>query len=268
MKPKQCLDLVRELVEARQTVTTIRALSARCDNFSLADAYVVASFVDAEWTNADHHRNGVKIGLTNEHKWAALGVSAPMWGRTYTDTTVDDCTSPVYIHALVSPRVEAEVIVGLARTLEPGASATEVALAIDWVALGFELVDSHVADWNVKPSDLVADFGAHAGLVIGPRRRLGPTELVGLAQLTVELSNGTASSIAGRGDALLGGPVPAMVAHLAAPDAPILEAGSIVSTGTLTGMAHPIVAGEQWLLEPTSGPLPGVELNLSAAGNE
>jgi 2-keto-4-pentenoate hydratase len=223
--------------------------------------------VDREWTRAGHQRNGVKIGLTNQKTWPALDVKAPIWGRTYADTTVDSSATPVDIDACVAPRIEAEVVVGLARRLGPGASAAQVTAAVDWAALGFELVDSHVADWKVRPADLVADFGVHAGLVIGPRRRLSATELVALGHVGVELINEDALAIPGRGDAVLGGPVPAIVAHLAAANAPILDAGSVVSTGALTGGAHPIAGGEHWRLEPTSGPLPGLELTLSTGGH-
>src|SRR6185437_8188829 len=169
---------------------------------------------------------------------------------------------------LLAPRIEAEVIVGIAHALEPGASATEVAAAIAWAALGFELVDCHVEQWRVTAADLVADFGVHAALVIGPRRRLTPTESMALDQLSIELSNGLAPAKPGRGDAVLGGPVRAIAALLAAPDAPTLRAGSVVSTGALTGGAHPIAAGERWHLTPTSGPLPGATLSLSDSGGQ
>jgi 2-keto-4-pentenoate hydratase len=267
MEPRDYLELAHELVDARQRIVAVTAPSARSDDFSLADAYAVAALVDSEWTRAGHRRNGVKIGLTNQKIWPALGVDAPIWGRTYADTTLDSSSAPVDIHACVDPRLEGEVVVGLAGTLGPRASAAEVAEAIDWAALGFELVDSHVEAWKVRPADLVADFGAHAGLVIGPRRRLSAAELVALGQLGVDLINEGASPVPGRGEVVLGGPVPAIVAHLAAANAPILDSGSLVATGSLTGQAHPIGGGERWRLEPTSGPLPGLEVTLSKGGH-
>lgn len=267
MEPRDHLALAHELVDARQRVVAIPSPSASRDDLSLADAYAVAGLVEQEWARAGHQRNGVKIGLTNHDKWPTLGVSAPIWGRTYADTTVDSSATPVNIDRCVASRIEAEVVVGLARTLEPGASAPEVAEAVEWAALGFEIVDSHVADWKVRPVDLVSDFGAHAGLVIGARRSLSVTELVALGHVGIELTSGAASPVQGRGDAVLGGPVPAIVAHLAAADAPILEAGSVVTTGALTGQAHSIKAGEHWRLETTSGALPGVELTLSTEGH-
>jgi len=267
MDSRRCYALAQELLDARRTVSTIAPPSGRDDaRMSQEDAYIVAAMLDHEWTQAEHRSNGVKIGLTDAAKWPALGVSAPMWGRTYVDTTHDSAENPVDIRSCVAARVEAEVIVGLSRPLEPGATAPEVAQAIDWAALGFELVDSHVADWNVTPTDLIADFGAHAGLVIGPRRRLTQSELLELGNVTIELTNGVGSPIPGAGARVLGGPIPAIVAVLAATEAPVLGAGSVVSTGALTGGAHGIAPGQRWRLEPAAGPLAGVELIL--AGSE
>jgi 2-keto-4-pentenoate hydratase len=119
MEPRDYLELAHELVDARQRIVAVTAPSARSDDFSLADAYAVAASVDSEWTRAGHRRNGVKIGLTRQEGWPGLGVDAPIWGRTYADTTVDSSSAPVDIHACVAPRLEGEVVVGLAGTLGP-----------------------------------------------------------------------------------------------------------------------------------------------------
>ena len=48
----------------------------------------------------------------------------------------------------------------------------------------------------------------------------------------------------------------------AQPDAPPLEAGEVVSTGTLTD-AHPVAAGETWSTELEGLPLPGMTVRFS-----
>ena len=39
-----------------------------------------------------------------------------------------------------------------------------VLASVEWLALGFEIVDSVFADWKFQPADFVAAFGLHAAL--------------------------------------------------------------------------------------------------------
>lgn len=259
-------DVVHGLVLARQQVSCLAAPSSREGGLTLSEAYGIAGAVGAEWSCAGHTADGIKIGLTAQSKWDLLGVTGPFWGTTYDSTTRDAGSKPLDLSACVAPRLEAEIVVGLARALEPGAGVDEVAHAVAWAALGFELVDCHVADWKVTAPDLVADFGAHAGLVVGPRTALTPDEVLGLSHVAIELSCYGMKPVPGQGEAVLGGPAQAISMLLAGPDAPSLRAGSLVSTGALTGGAHPVVPGQSWSIDALAGPLTSVSVTLAPTG--
>lgn len=251
-----------DLVDARRHRRVVTAPGRRGDVFSLADGYALGAEVARLWSAGGHVRSGVKVGLTYRHKWDALGISAPVWAPVYSDQVTD--AGSFSMAPLVSPRVEAEVIVGLASDLGPGASSDEVAAAVGWAALGFEVVDCHYEGWSLTPPDLVADFGVHAGLVIGPARPLTVDELLGLAGLGITLIADGSPVAAGSGAEVVGGPMRAVAALLAAPHAPVLPAGSLVSTGALTGGAHPVSAGQTWRIEPEGGLLTGTAARWDA----
>ena len=160
---------------------------------------------------------------------------------------------------LTAPRVEAEIVVELAAELGPGAGLDAIADAISWAALAFEFVDCHYEDWALKPPDLVADFCAHAGLVIGPPAQLPRAELLNLDTFPVELRSDGSTACDGSGERVAGGPLRAIAAVLAAPHAPTVPAGALIMTGALTGGAHPAEVGQDWLLAPgRSDVRPGV----------
>jgi 2-keto-4-pentenoate hydratase len=262
---QQCLEMSHRLVLARQTATCVTAPSAVYDEVTLEDAYLVARCLEDEWSKDGHQANGVKLGLTDVSKWPALGINNPTWGRTYVDTTTESTSASIKLDQLVSPRIEAEVVVGLARALVPNASPDNVVDAIGWVALGFEVVDCHVGNWNVTAADLIADFGAHAGLIIGPRHVLRRSEILMLQDLSVRVTNRSAEIAQGKGHTVAGGPVQAIVAFLSAPHATSLSAGTLISTGALTG-SHALAEGDHWSVSPFSGPLTPVSLTVVSSG--
>ena len=121
-----------------------------------------------------------------------------------------------------------------------------VANCIEWVAIGFEIVDSHFADWRFTAAEAVADFGVHAALVVGTpwrvaaedRHRLAST----LESLKVSLSGGKDFRADGAGRNALGNPLLSL-AHLARvlatqPWAAPLESGEVITTGTLTPLPN------------------------------
>ena len=52
--------------------------------------------------------------------------------------------------------------------------------AVDWLALGFEIIDCPFADWKFQPPDFVAACGLHAALVVGPPRKIEPGMIAAL----------------------------------------------------------------------------------------
>jgi 2-oxo-3-hexenedioate decarboxylase len=213
---------------------------------------------------------GRKIGFTNRTIWAEYDVWAPIWGTMY-DSTVQrlvGADARFALDRLVEPRIEPEIVFGLARAPQPGMDEAALLGCIDWVAHGFEIVQSLFPDWKFSAPDTVAAFGLHGALLIGQprtvaddttswRHALGGFEIT-LSCDGVELDRGASANV-------LGGPLQAL-SHLVDllsqdPAQPALAAGEIITTGTVT-RALPIAPGQRWQTRLHGLDLPGLDLRL------
>jgi 2-oxo-3-hexenedioate decarboxylase len=135
------------------------------------------------------------------------------------------------------------------------ASVDELLACIEWVAPGFEIVQSHAPGWKFTAAMTVADGGLHSRLVVGR-----PVKVAGIARdaeafnavlaaCTVRLHKNGQQAEAGQGRNVLGSPLLALLHFLAelrrCPGGPELQAGDVVTTGTWTD-AWPVQAGEVW----------------------
>ena len=114
---------------------------------------------------------GRKIGFTNRTIWAEYNVYAPIWGYVY-DRTVHDLAEIGDTFSLVNlaePRIEPEIVFRLAVAPVPGMDEKTLLAGVDWVAHGFEVVQSIFPGWRFSAPDTVAAFGLHGALLIGPR---------------------------------------------------------------------------------------------------
>lgn len=199
---------------------------------------------------------GFKIGFTNRNIWSRYNVYAPIWGTVY-DTTLSFCEGhgAISLASNCQPRIEPEAVFGIKSTPEPDASLDDLFNSIEWVAPGFEIVQSHLPDWKFKASDSVADGGLHAHLLVGRRIPLGAiatsaSELNNLLAATqVTLMKGDQIMDKGCGANVLDSPFLALHHFLAelrqCPRAPDLVQGDVVTTGTWTD-AWPVKPGECW----------------------
>ncbi len=214
---------------------------------------------------------GRKIGFTNRGIWDEYGVYAPIWGHMY-DATVREVApgDTIRVSHLPEPRIEPEIVLGIGRDLHPAMDLAAIAGAIDWVAHGFEIVQSIYPGWVFAAADCIADGGLHGGLFVGPRRQLSQGERTnlakGLSALGVTLFRDGAKIDSGSGANVLDGPVQAL-AHLVAvladdPFNPPLAAGEMVTTGTMT-RAFPVAPGESWATTIEDYALSGLSVRLS-----
>jgi 2-oxo-3-hexenedioate decarboxylase len=139
---------------------------------SVDDAYQVTPLVRRMYEAGGAKVIGRKIGFTNRTIWSQYGVYAPIWGYVF-DRGLHDLAA---IERLPSapfsePRIEPEIIFCLSAA--PSARMDEMALSscIDWVALGFEIVQSIFPGWKFSAADTVAANGVHGALLTGPRHR-------------------------------------------------------------------------------------------------
>ena len=213
---------------------------------------------------------GRKIGFTNRGIWDEYQVHQPIWGDMY-DRTVHDVQPGDTIHVshLPEPRIEPELVLGLGRAPASG-SIADIADAIEWVAHGFEFVQSVYPDWKFRAADCIADGGLHGALFVGPRRLVADaareTLAADLAALRVELSRNGEAMDTGIGANALDGPLSAL-AHLVAalsddPFNPPLAAGEMVTTGTLT-RAFPVMPGEVWETRIGGFAIPGLSVRIA-----
>ncbi len=244
---------------------------AGADFTDLAAAYPVAQAVRALRIARGDTPRGYKIGFTNRLAWPRLQVSAPMWGTVWQTTLIDgDGHFRLPLAGICQPRIEPELVVGFKARPAAGADADAVFAAIDWLAPGFEIVQSHRADGQPSVPQVVADGGVHARLLVGPRQPLAALARDAaqlhslLAGASVELGRDGERVEQGSGANVLDSPLQALVLWLrelrACPGAADLAAGDVVSTGTWTA-AHAVQAGQTWTARFDAG-LPALRVDF------
>ncbi|HLL51525.1 MAG TPA: hypothetical protein VK356_12730, partial [Thermomicrobiales bacterium] len=241
-----------EAFEVLGTGRQITPFSKRFPGFDLEEAYRVTAALRQLRESQGDMPIGRKIGFTNRTIWDEYQVNAPMWGYVYDRTVHDLADGGVSLAGLAEPRIEPEIIFGLGTTPTPDMDERAVLGCVEWVAHGFELVQSIFPRWEFTLPDTVAAYGLHGMLLIGDRHDITAsvdTWARALSAFPIDLRRD--GQIVDRGLAanVLGGPVSAL-RHLIAvltrdPGNPPLKAGEIVTTGTLT-RAFPVAPGETW----------------------
>jgi 2-oxo-3-hexenedioate decarboxylase len=260
-----------EAFDLLDTGRQIAPFSSRLPGFALDDAYRVTAAVREMRETRGETPLGRKIGFTNRTIWDEYQIGAPMWGYIYDRTVhdLDDVGATVSLASLAEPRIEPEIIFGLAVAPEPGMDERALLGCVDWVAHGFELVQSIFPQWEFTLPDTVAAYGLHGMLLVGPRHSLaehGGDWLRNLSTFRIDLQRDGMVVDQGRASNVLGGPLSALrhlVEVLASdPVNPPLAAGEIVTTGTLT-RAFPVATGETWATELTGVALDGITIRFA-----
>ncbi len=240
--------------------------------FDIAAGYAQALAVRQLRIARGEQPRGFKVGFTNRTIWPRYNVFAPIWGSVW-NTTLDFCDGEEGALSLArtcQPRLEPEVVFGMKAAPSVNPTLDDLFDAIDWVAPGFEIVQSHLPDWKFLPADTVADGALHAHLLVG--RRLAVRDLASdsgaldalLANASVALLKNGEAIEQGQGRNVLDSPLRALLHFVetlrACPDAPDLHAGDVVTTGTWTD-AWPVLPGESWSAR-FSEPLPGLTVRF------
>jgi 2-oxo-3-hexenedioate decarboxylase len=269
--PTELETIAAEALAALDTCHQISPFSARFSAFDLDDAYRVTAAIRQMRERRREMPVGRKIGFTNRTTWAEYNVYEPIWRYVYNRTVhnLSEIGDTFSLVGLAEPRIEPEIVFKLA--VAPAPSMDEGALleSIDWVAHGFEIVQSIFPGWKFCAPDTVAAFGLHGALLIGPRHSIaahaegwGAT----LSTFEVDLKRDGTVLDHGRATNVLGGPVSALrhLIDILARDQvnPPLAAGEIVTTGTLT-RALPVSAGEIWTTELTGVALDGIRVHFA-----
>ncbi len=263
--------IAAEALSALDQCRQIAPFSDTRPSFDLGRAYAVTARLRELRRARGETWIGRKIGFTNRTIWPEYGVYAPIFGDMY-DTTVRDLSAAdarASIAHLPEPRIEPEIVFGLAAAPQAGMDEAQILECIGWIAHGFEIVQSIFPAWRFKAPDTVAGFGLHGALHIGSRHRIRPKShedwLKLLSRFQIALYRNGAEVDRGQAANVLGGPLSALrhLVELLAhdPNNPPVSVGEIVTTGTIT-RAFPVSAGEVWETEIIGLPLEGISIRL------
>ena len=236
-----------EISKAISQTQQIVPFSKRGIFLSLQDAYDVAGLVKKSLGLPPEI--GKKIGFTNRNIWDVYNVNEPIWGPitsksvSFTETSFQK----IDLSQFCEPRIEPEVVICLRE--KPRHYDEDLDIFIDWIAPGFEIVDSIYANWSFALPDTIASGGLHGCLVIGKKLFINNDVERDLADLKVRLFKDASFEEEGTGANVLDGPVSA-VRYLHKSLAGIknqvlLSSGNIITTGTMTD-AKPVFPGEKW----------------------
>ena len=280
--------LARELIEAyanRQILPS--PLSARDPVFDLSSAYAVEAELVRIRRLAGRATVGRKVGYANKAVWRALKLETLVWAHMYDDTVrfAAGNTASLDIGRMYSPKIEPEIVFKLGSGMrdpgsgirdpgsgmrDPGCGDAGVALgAVEWIALGFEIIDCPFADWKFQPSDFVAAYGLHAALIVGEPLPVEAAQIPALidqlAQFKVRLLKNGEAVAEGSGKNSLRSPALCLGELRAAisrqmPEEP-LAPGELISSGTLTE-SQPVAAGESWTAIVDGIALPQLTLSI------
>ena len=265
-------DLASRLIAAYDSARTIAPITDEAADFDVAAAYDVLFEIERRRRAQGWVPVGRKIGFTNRTIWQRYGVYDPIWAHTWTHTVhrATDGRATLALDGFVQPRIEPEVVFRLCGRVPDTNDPQEILRRVEWIAAGFEIVQSHYPDWKFKAPDCTAAFGLHGALVVGtpvPVTDVNRATLAAaLPKFELTLRNGESVIDRGIGANVLDSPALAL-SHLARvlaqqPKFAPLAAGEIVTTGTVTD-AWPVVRGETWSSDYGELDLPELRLRLT-----
>lgn len=258
-------ETVAALADHRQ----ISTFSSRPTGLTVAEAYRVTPLLRAAFEARGEKITGRKIGFTNREMWGVHGVQSPVWGYATSRSTHDLADFPIVrIGDFVEPRIEPEIMFGLKAKPLPDMSELALLDCIEWISLGYEVVQSIFPNWKFAASDTVAANGVHGAILVGDRHEIAPRKAAWsreLASFTVELYCDGNLSQRGGGALVLDSPLLALrhLVELTAHDVhnPPLSAQEIISTGTLT-LAMPVNRGQSWTTKVSGIPLEEITIQF------
>jgi 2-keto-4-pentenoate hydratase len=243
------------LVGAQDRVEALAPFTATRPDFDVSTGYAVLHEIHTRRIAQGLRPVGRKIGFTNRTIWPRYGVFQPMWAHVWASSVhhAENNAAVLALDRFMLPRIEPEVVFRLRGPIPVTGDAREVLRHVEWIAPGFEIVQSHFPDWKFQAADCTAAFGLHAALVVGKPVTVSDANRDRLAHalptFALTLRRGDNVIDRGIGANVLDSPALALV-HLARtlaaqPFAAPLTAGEIVTTGTVTD-AWPVAAGETW----------------------
>ena len=243
------------LIAAYDSASLLDPITAAQPDFSVEEAYAVLEEIERRRRAEGWQAVGRKIGFTNRTLWDRYGVWQPMWAHVWAHTLQQarDGKANLSLDKMVQPRLEPEVVFKLKAPVPLTEDPLAVLESVEWIAPGFEVVQSHFPDWKFRAPDCTAAFGLHGALIVGAPLAVTDKNRAEIAAklptFEATLARGGEIVDRGLGANVLDSPALAL-ADLARvlskqPQFPPLAAGEVVTTGTVTD-AWPIAPGETW----------------------
>lgn len=199
-------------------------------------AYAVQQRLNERRTAAGAVVVGRKIGLTSPAVQQQIGVEQPDFGTLFNDMDVSALPA-VPGRLLLQPKAEAEIAFVLGADLDTDdLDLRTVRGAVDHAVAAIEIVDSRIADWDIRITDTVADNASSGLYVLGSRQvRLQDFEP---REVTMHLLVDDEPASLGTGADCLGDPLNALLwlARTARAFGVPLLAGQVVLSGALGPM--------------------------------
>src|SRR3954465_2725477 len=166
---KDLTNIADSLIKAYDSATSLPPITAGAPDFSVADGYAVLTEVEARRRAQGWRSVGRKIGFTNRTIWPRYGVYQPMWAHIWSHTVrfAEDGKATLDLKQFVQPRIEPEVVFKLKAPVPVTDDPLSVLACTEWIAPGFEIVQSHFPDWKFTAAGWPAAFGLHGALVVG-----------------------------------------------------------------------------------------------------
>ena len=235
MIQQHSLDTVAEqLYAAYSSQEAIAPPRETIAGLDLSGAYRIQQLQKQAFEADGHRVVGHKIGLTSLAMQQQLGVDSPDFGF-FTDRMNFTTGDAVDAAAFIAPKVEPELAFTLATDLPADPTMEQVRESIAAVHLAVEIIDSRVANWDIKLVDTVADNASCGAVVLSEQ----PVEidLDALPEVAATMSiNGTEVG-SGVGAAVMGHPLAPLqwLARTLGEQGVALQAGEIILTGSFCG---------------------------------
>jgi 2-oxopent-4-enoate/cis-2-oxohex-4-enoate hydratase len=244
-----CDRLAEELHHALRERRTVAPLRNRGLELDIDDAYAISLGILARRVSEGERVIGKKIGVTSKAVQDMLGVHQPDFGFLTDRMWIADGGTVRIAESMIQPRAEAEIALILRSGLKgPGVTPGDVLAATKSIAPCFEIVDSRIANWDIRIIDTVAD-NASCGVFVLGAARLDPRPL-DLAGLKVRVSKNGQPLSEGLGSAVQGSPLAsvAWLANTLGRYGVSLDAGEVILSGSLVPL-EPARPGDRFELD-------------------
>ena len=262
--------LAAEIAAAYAGKQLIAAPTNRDGGLDLVTAYAVESELKRMREQQGHRAVGVKVGFANRAMWRVLKLDTLVWAHMYDNTVrlADGNAATIAIGSMVAPKIEPEIVFKLKAPVGADADAQAALGAVEWIALGFEVIDSVYPEWKFTPVDFVASYGLHAALFVGSPLPVDVSNAASLteqlASFTVTLQKNGVAVAQGSGKNSLKSPA-LCLAELASAMSKAgepLQAGTLISSGTLTE-AQLLSPGDAFTAVVEGIPLPPLSATIA-----